>query len=172
MKIKSSQIQYGVVQEIVAQGRQSDGYRGQGWFLLKRYPEEIYRDEFRGYPMSRLTQKGSGNGKVNDDEWDGEMRKQSAHLPTRLELFHWAPPSKKTVRVALCSLLCCMCSQCARYATNVCRVKRTFQSRVESTLRRNHRAHFISGTTKNSAGNLILLYKYSVPRKKRLLCLV
>ena len=64
-----------------------------------RYPEEIYRDEFRGYPISRLTQKG-GNGKVNDDEWKGEMKKQSAHLPERLELYHWASPNPKTVRLA------------------------------------------------------------------------
>ena len=138
VKIKSSQIQYGIVQEIVAQGRQSDGYRGQGWFLLKRYPEEIYRDDFRGYPMSRLTQKG-GNGKVSDDEWKVEMKKQSAHLPARLELYHWASPNPKTVRVALLraaisvSLLRRNCAMCGS-----CRVKWTFQSRASST---NCRAH-------------------------------
>lgn len=100
VKVRTRHVEYGVVQEIVAQGRQSDGYRGQGWFLLKRFPEEIYREDPRGYSMNRLT-KGPGNGKVSEDEWEGEMEKQSAHLPTRLKLFHWAKPDKRTVRILL-----------------------------------------------------------------------
>jgi hypothetical protein len=98
VRVRTKQVEFGKVQEIVAQGRQSDGYRGQGWFLLKRYPEEIYREEPKGYPMSRLTQKGAGNGKVDEGEWELEMEKQAAHLPARVELFHWLEPDKKTVR--------------------------------------------------------------------------
>jgi hypothetical protein len=100
VRVRSAQVVFGVVQEIVAQGRQSDGYRGQGWFLLKRFPEEIYREEPKGYPMSKLSQKGSGNGKVSDDDWNGEMEKQSAHLPARLQLYHWAKPDKRTGSVS------------------------------------------------------------------------
>lgn len=113
VRIRAKEVEYGRVEEIVVQGRQSDGYRGQGWFLLRRFPEEIYKEDPKGYRMSRLVLKGSGNGKVSNDEWKREMEKQSAHLPAHLKLYHWAKPDKRTVSLVL-SLLCVQvrCSSC------------------------------------------------------------
>jgi hypothetical protein len=111
VKIRTRGVEYGVVQEIVAQGRQSDGYRGQGWFLFKRFPDEIYREDPKGYPMNKLT-AGSANGKVTEDEWEAEMLKQSAHLPARLKLYHWATPDKRTVRIPLLQVSVPACLVC------------------------------------------------------------
>ena len=119
VKIKTRGWEYGVVKQIVAQGRQTDGYRGQGWFLFKRFPEEIYREDPRGFPMKKLTTKGSANGKVTEDEWESEMEKQSAHLPARLELYHWAKPDKRTVRTIVSYVSDSACSVCAPHADHV-----------------------------------------------------
>ena len=45
---------FGVVKEIVAQGRCDDGYRGQGWFRFERHPTDIFRDANKGVRCSTV----------------------------------------------------------------------------------------------------------------------
>ena len=98
VKIKAQQVWFGVVREIVAMGRKSDGYRGQGWFRLERHPPEIYpadKKEGLSFPMSRVGPGFDQNGLVQDKEWDKEMNKRSSQLPHSIRLFHWSNDFKK-----------------------------------------------------------------------------